>query len=230
MLTCLSKRVVDAATPAPREYFLWDQTVKGFGAGAKFYVLQYRCKGRQRRYRIGRHGSPWTADEARTEAVRLLAEVVRSDDPADLKRAERGDFAFSAFADRYLCEHALLHKKPRSAELDRWLLRAHILPAIGSRRLRDISRSDIARMRRDLAETPIAANRVLGLTAAMFTRAQRAGDCAKKAATPADTLKNSKSAAGSGSCRRMRSPASAKRSAGPKRPARRRERSPQSVC
>ena len=50
MLTRLSKRVVDAATPAPRDYFLWDQTVKGFGAkitpaGAKPYILQYRCKG-----------------------------------------------------------------------------------------------------------------------------------------------------------------------------------------
>jgi integrase len=180
MLTRLSKRVIDAATPAPRDYFLWDQMVKGFGAkitpaGAKVYVLQYRCKGRQRRYTIGRHGSPWTADEARTEAVRLLAEVVRGDDPADLKRAERGNVTFSAFADRYLREHADLHKKPRSAELDRWLLRTHILPAIGSRRLGDISRSDVARMHRNLAETPIAANRVLGLTAAMFTLAERQG-------------------------------------------------------
>jgi integrase len=180
MLTRLSKRVIDAAAPAPRDYFLWDQTVKGFGAkitptGAKVYVLQYRRKGRQRRYTIGRHGSPWTAEEARTEAVRLLAEVVRGDDPADLKRAERGDVTFSAFADRYLREHADLHKKPRSAELDRWLLRTHILPAIASRRLGDISRSDVARMHRDLAETPIAANRVLGLTAAMFTLAERWG-------------------------------------------------------
>ena len=72
MLMRLSKRVIDAATPIKRDYFLWDQTVKGFGAkitpaGAKLYVLQYRCKGRQRRYTIGRHGSPWTADEARRQ-------------------------------------------------------------------------------------------------------------------------------------------------------------------
>jgi hypothetical protein len=191
MLTRLSKRIVDAATPAPRDYFLWDQTVKGFGAkitpaGAKVYVLQYRCKGRQRRYTIGRHGSPWTADEARTEAVRLLAEVVRGNDPADLKRAERGDVTFSVFADRYLREHALLHKKARSAELDRWLLRTHILPAIGSHRLGDTSRSALARMHRNLAGTPIAANRVLGLTSSMFTLAERWG-CAKRAATPAAT-------------------------------------------
>jgi integrase len=180
MLMRLSKRLIDAAPSGPREHFLWDQTVKGFGAkitpaGTKVYILQYRCKGRQRRYTIGRHGSPWTVDEARTEAVRLLGEVVRGNDPADLKRAERGDVTFSAFADRYLREHADLHKKPRSAELDRWLLRTHILPAIGPRRLGDISRSDIARLHRKLAGTPIAANRVLGLTSAMFTLAERWG-------------------------------------------------------
>jgi integrase len=176
----LSKRIIDAATPRPKDHFLWDQTVKGFGAkitpaGAKVYVLQYRCKGRQRRYTIGRHGSPWTVDEARTEAVRLLGEIVRGSDPADLKRGERDDVTFAVFAERYLREHADLHKKPRSAELDRWLLRTHILPAIGSRRLGDTTRSDIARLHRSLAATPIAANRVLGLTAAMFTLAERWG-------------------------------------------------------
>ena len=101
--------------------------------------------------------------------------MVRGDDPADLRRAERGDVTFSVFADRYLREHADLHKKLRSAELDRWLLRTHILPAIGSRRLEDICRSDVARMHRSLAAMPIAANRVLGLTAAMLTLAERWG-------------------------------------------------------
>jgi hypothetical protein len=191
MLTRLSKRIVDVATPAPRDYFPWDQRVKGFGAkitpaGAKIYVLEFRCKGRQRRYTVGRHGSPWTADEGRTEATRLLAEVVRGNDRADLKRAERGDVTCPAFAGRYLREHAVLYKKPRSAELDRWLLRTHILPAIGSHRLGDTSRSDIARMHRNLAGTPIAANRVLGLTSSMFTLAERWG-CPKRAATPAAT-------------------------------------------
>jgi integrase len=180
MLVRLTKRVLDAATPGSADKFLWDQTVKGFGvkitpAGAKIYILQYRCKGRQRRYTIGRHGSPWTADEARSEAVRLLAVVVRGDDPADAKRADRSDITFAAFADRYLLEHADLHKKVRSAALDRQLLRTHILPAIGPRRLGQITRAEVARMHRSLAETPIAANRGLNLTSAMFTLAERWG-------------------------------------------------------
>ncbi len=124
MLTRLTKRAVDAAPPGPADNFLWDQTVKGFGvkitpAGAKIYVLQYRCRGRLRRYTIGRHGSPWTAEDARAEAVRLLAQVARGNDPADVKHADRVDITFSVFAERYLREHADLHKKKRSAALDR---------------------------------------------------------------------------------------------------------------
>jgi integrase len=176
----ITKRAIDATGPGSGDQFLWDRDVRGFGlkvtpAGAKIYVLQYRCKGRLRRYTIGRHGSPWTAEEARAEAIRLLAQVVRGDDPADAKHADRADITFAAFADRYLKEHADLHKKKRSAALDRQLLRSHILPAIGTRRLAQVSRTDVARMHRSLAETPIAANRALNLTSAMLTRAERWG-------------------------------------------------------
>lgn len=176
----LSKRVLDASSPGPKDHFLWDQTVKGFGAkitpkGAKIYVLQYRCKGRQRRYTIGRHGSPWTVDEARIEATRLLREVVQGIDPADVKRADRGDIAFADFAERYLREHADLHKKPRSAALDRWLLKKHILPRLSRRRLSQISRAEVARMHRELAETPTLANQTVNLTSAMLTLAERWG-------------------------------------------------------
>lgn len=176
----ITKRLVDSTRPGPRDSFIWDRDVKGFGvkvtpAGARVYVLQYRCDGRLRRYTIGRHGSPWTAEEARTEGTRLLSQVVRGVDPADGKNSDRTDLTFAAFADRYLREHAALHKKKRSADLDRQLLRSHILPAIGSHRLTRIARADVARMHRGLAEKPIAANRALSLTAAMLTHAERWG-------------------------------------------------------
>jgi integrase len=176
----LTKGAVDTAAPGSADFFLWDESVRGFGikitpSGGKIYVLQYRCRGRQRRYRIGQHGSPWTAAEARIEAVRLLSEVVRGNDPADLKQADRSDITFAAFADRYLKEHADLHKKAGSAALDRHLLKKHVLPAIGTRRLGELTRADLARMHRSLAETPIGANRVLALTSTMLALAERWG-------------------------------------------------------
>ena len=80
MPTKLTKRVVESAKTETKDAFLWDTEIAGFGvkvtaAGGKVYILQARLEGRKRRFTIGRHGSPWTVDEARKEAVRLLATV-----------------------------------------------------------------------------------------------------------------------------------------------------------
>jgi hypothetical protein len=48
-----------------------------------------------------------------------------------------------------------------------------ILPAIGLRRLGNISRSNVERLHGNLVATPIASNRIVGLTSAIFTLAER---------------------------------------------------------
>ena len=82
----ITKHSVDALKPATggAEAVLWDAELKGFGVraqrgGAKSYVLHYRAgSGRGaplRKLTIGRHGSPWTPETARSEAKRLLGVV-----------------------------------------------------------------------------------------------------------------------------------------------------------
>ena len=87
----LTKRVVDGAAAGASAAVLWDDEVKGFGlrvspGGSKSYVLNYRAgRGRnapQRRITIGKHGSPWTPDMARREAVRLRGAIAAGIDPA----------------------------------------------------------------------------------------------------------------------------------------------------
>jgi hypothetical protein len=78
MPTKLTKRVVEGAKAKTRDAFLWDTEIAGFGvkvtpAGGRVYILQARLQGRKRRFTIGRHGSPWTVDGARKEAIRLLS-------------------------------------------------------------------------------------------------------------------------------------------------------------
>lgn len=90
MKSKITKRIVDAARGEDRDRFIWDTEVKGFGlkvtpSGGKVYVLQYRPGGRgaaTRRITIGRHGSPWTPEKARSEAQRLLELVAAGEDPA----------------------------------------------------------------------------------------------------------------------------------------------------
>jgi hypothetical protein len=71
----ITKRTVDAL----EDGILWDPELRGFGVrargGGKFYMLKFRSGGKQRWRTIGRHGSPWTTEQARKEARRLLGEL-----------------------------------------------------------------------------------------------------------------------------------------------------------
>src|SRR5438067_10000836 len=84
MASKITKRLVDSASPDPaKDAFSWDSELRGFGlkvtpAGVKVYVLQYHVgtgrNARRRRLVIGRHGSPWTPENARLEAKRLAGD------------------------------------------------------------------------------------------------------------------------------------------------------------
>ena len=67
---------------------IWDsgrEAVKGFGVRRQLrtpvYVLKYRDQGQQCFVTIGPHGSPWTPEQARREAKRLLGLVAAGRDP-----------------------------------------------------------------------------------------------------------------------------------------------------
>ncbi|MFG1221695.1 tyrosine-type recombinase/integrase [Xanthobacter wiegelii] len=156
----LTKRVVDATAPTDKDVFLWDDDVKGFGlkvtpSGGKSYVLQYRTlEGRSRRYRIGRHGSPWTVDGAREKAKELLHGIAHGSDPLAERVAARTAVTVSDLADLYLSEGPASrpNKKARSWETDRALLKAHVRPLLGTRTVKSLTRTDIGRFQMDVAE------------------------------------------------------------------------------
>src|SRR5271157_6163546 len=87
----LTKRAVDAATPRPGRYIVWDTELKGFAlrvaeSGTKTYILRYRPRGTgragPRRFMVlGRHGV-LTPDEARAQAKTFLGAVAAGQDPA----------------------------------------------------------------------------------------------------------------------------------------------------
>jgi len=181
----ITKRTVDEARAAGgKRLLLWDQELAGFGlkvtpSGVKSYVFQYRVgggrRGRQRMITIGRHGAPWTPDQARREALRLLGEITRGGDPLSSRTTERQAPTLAEFSERYLSEHADVHKTPRSAAEDRRTLAKHVLPALGSIKLKDITSEDLRRFHLARRETPIAANRALALMSHMFTFARDHG-------------------------------------------------------
>ena len=90
----ISKHSVENLSCERKDRFLWDTELPMFGCkitpkGRRVYLLQYRIKGRLRRYTIGTHGV-LTTKEARNIARNLLHEVVLGSDPADAKK-NKGD-------------------------------------------------------------------------------------------------------------------------------------------
>lgn len=49
-------------------------------------------------------------------------------------------------AERYMRDHALLKKKPRSARSDARIWRLHILLRLGKQKVADVTRADVARL------------------------------------------------------------------------------------
>jgi hypothetical protein len=68
----ITKRVVEAAEAREKDHVICDDELPGFGlrvfsSGKRSYVIQYRIRGRSRRYTIGLHGA-WAPETARREA------------------------------------------------------------------------------------------------------------------------------------------------------------------
>jgi len=183
MLTKITKRTVDAVHPNGTSLFLWDCDLKGFGlkvtpAGSKTYILQYRKGGRgspTKRVTIGRHGA-LTPDQARKEAGRLSGVIAQGGDPAALRAAEKSAPTVAALAERFKAEHVSTKTKPRTAVEYRRLIAKIIVPALGRKRVRDISRADISRLHHERREAPYDANRVLAVMSKMFALAEKWGE------------------------------------------------------
>lgn len=147
---------------------MWDMAVGGFGIRRQqspmvSYILFYRTlEGRQRWITIGRHGSPWSPDDARAEARRLLGEVARGADPAADRRAQRvgGGFTISDLCDRYLADaesgrlltRLRRPKKATTLGTDRSRIAAHIKPMMGNIPVTAVTREDVERLLHGVTE------------------------------------------------------------------------------
>ena len=131
----------------------------GFGARrqkgvAVAYVLFYRtAEGRQRWQTIGRHGAPWTPEQAREEARRILGSVAQGADPAAEKQAKRRVVTVAELCQRYLADaesgRLLVRggrpKKPLTLASDRGRIEGHIIPLLGRLAVPTVTKQDVER-------------------------------------------------------------------------------------
>jgi len=158
----LTKRVVDAAEFREKDYVIWDDDLPGFGlrvfaSGKCSYVIQYRSAGRSRRYSIGLHGI-WTPELARKEAKIQLGRVAQGDNPAEERQLDHKAITVKELCDLYLNDlrAGLIlgkggrPKKPTTIVTDTGRIHRHIVPLIGTRRVKDLVKADINKVLKDI--------------------------------------------------------------------------------
>lgn len=175
----LTKRSVEAIKTAGRDVLVWDTEIPGFGVkvtprGARVYVLQYSRRDRTKRVTIGRHGDGGlTAEQARREAEILRGIIRDGGDPAEERERERAIPTMRALAERYMAEHAIPKKKPRSADSDKRLIDCHILPLLGDRQVSEINRAELRRFMQDVASGRTRLDQKTGLRGRRIVRGGR---------------------------------------------------------
>ncbi len=173
----LTKRRVDSTHPGPKDIWVWDDELRGFGmrvkpSGVKSYCIQYRnAFGATRRFTIGQHGK-LTADQARRDALQLLAKVERGEDPSRDRKAVRAAPTMNHLIDRYLVEHVRVHNSAATEREAVRLTQSHVRPAFGTKKVAGISPSDVMRLHRGMADTPRQANIVLAILSKIFNLAE----------------------------------------------------------
>ena len=164
----LTKRAVDAIRPDGKRALWFDTDLKGFGlkvepSGVMTWIVEYRpgAGGRgaaKRRVTLGKLGA-LTPDEARGLAKDVLAKVHAGADPAALKAEAKVARTIADLCDEYLKEAIKGNviskrgapKKESTLVTDHGRIERHIKPLLGRKLVRDITRADIERFLRDVA-------------------------------------------------------------------------------
>lgn len=152
---------------------LVDTDCRGFVArclpsGVVTYGLRYRDRKTHKRHwiRLGLHGEI-TPDQARTQSMARLGEVARENNPLELRRIivekSKGTDTVAHMLDSFVMHYVKGTAKLRSGGDIEGIFDRVVKPAIGSRSIYDLKRSDITAMldKVDNQRGPVMADRVL---------------------------------------------------------------------
>lgn len=159
----LTKTLLDKAELRDRQYTIWCSELRGFGAfvmpsGIRTYFVDYRnANDVRRRMKLGRHGTI-TADQARTLAIKALADVAHGKDPLVERNQARKAMSIKELCECYITE--LEHdrvlgkrgrpKKASTRYTDIGRIRQHIIPLIGAKPVNQLTKADVTAMMKDI--------------------------------------------------------------------------------
>ena len=163
-------------TAAGKQRIYFDTELKGFGLlvgqTTKAYIVQKDLHRRTCRINIGRHGV-WTTEEARKEALQILAAMDRGEDPRKDKEAQQSNRL--TLEQAYAIHVQALRRREKSAatiECYELTLRTY-LKEWKKRQLHEITRKEARELHSKLGENHghYAANRAMKCFRAIFNTA-----------------------------------------------------------
>lgn len=183
----ITKRAIDSLLGQAPGTVLRDEDLKGFQARRTStgltYAFEYRAgSGRLapvRRMTIGKAGA-LTPEEARKQAKALSLEVAQGKDPAARKAKDKMTPTLADYATAWLdaAEKMALAQpeaatlRPRTISTYRSLLRRHVLPAFGKKRLDQVDGADVKHLFDKVKLTqPATANRCLEIVGSIYRNA-----------------------------------------------------------
>lgn len=165
---------------------------KGFGiritaAGTRSFILRYKAEGRDRLLTIGEHGpNQWSLAAARKRAGELRREIDGGTDILEQRREQRAELTVSDVLDRY--EKRL--EKLASGDDVTQMLKRHLVPALGSKKITRVRRRDVIELVEGLASShPRQAGKLLAYIKQLWAYAE---DREIIEGNPVATLKASK--------------------------------------
>jgi integrase len=183
----LTKTLVDdLATPEKGQAFVWDSELPGFAVritptGVKAWVVQMRVRGgKERRMTVGLCNKV-PLDKARVEARKLIANADLGRDVAQERQEARqvkpeANPTVEEFARRWLEEVVGRRNRPGTVKIRKLLVKNHINPHVGGRRIAELTRKDIEDLHHAVsAKFPVSANRAVSTLSAILSTAVRWG-------------------------------------------------------
>lgn len=177
-VTKLTKTLIDKLEPqAGKDFTIWDSELPGFGvrvqaSGHKTYMVRYRtASGTQRKMKIGRT-TDFPPDKARELARKVFTQVAEGKDPRAEQVEAKQAPTVADLETRYTDEHASKFKKAASQRSDEINWRLHILPALGKKKVQEVTQADVLKLFGSLSEKKATANQVLALLSKAFNLAE----------------------------------------------------------
>ena len=178
--TRFSDRDIQRLKPAEKPYLEAEPDglyIRVLPSGRKSFMTVYTFEKKQRWLTIGRYPDI-SLSKAREEVRKIRNKVENQIDPTDSKHQEQADRinapTVAEFAQEYLEKWA--RPKKVSAAEDERVLNRDIIPVIGKRKMKDVTRTEVINLLDDIAkDAPIMANRTLALIRKMFNFALNRG-------------------------------------------------------